>query len=213
MLELLDFQRIDEIVVLVVPGFVSLKVWMLINPTARLQLSNYVLDIIVYSVLNFAALAWLLAVSAESSLPIRIVAGLIVFVAAPTAWPLLLRAMLNSRFLRGRVVNPIPLAWDHVFGKGDACFVLVHLKNGDLIGGLYAGESFASSYPEPQEVYLSQVWCVDGQGRFKSQIEATKGVLVNRDVIEYLEFFDTGGSPHEEPERNASREPGEHLAD
>ena len=34
MLELLDFDRLEEILVLIIPGFVSLKVWTLINPTA-----------------------------------------------------------------------------------------------------------------------------------------------------------------------------------
>lgn len=199
MLELLDFERIDEIIVLITPGFVSLKVWTLINPTARLQLSNYVLDIVVYSALNFGALSWILVVTGDSSLSKRIVAGLVVFVVAPTVWPLLLRAILNSRRLQGRIVNPIPLAWDHVFGKGDPCFVLVHLKDGNLIGGLYAGDAFASSYPEVQEIYLSEVWRIDEKGRFQTKIEATRGVLLNRDVIEYLELYDAGGSPDEKP--------------
>ena len=199
MLELLDLERIDEIIVLIVPGFVSLKVWTLINPTARLQLSNYVLDIVVYSALNFGVLSWILVVTGDSSLSKRIVAGLVVFVVAPTVWPLLLRAILNSRRLQGRIVNPIPLAWDHVFGKGDPYFVLVHLKDGNLIGGLYAGDAFASSYPEVQEIYLSEVWRIDEKGRFQKKIEATRGVLLNRDVIEYLELYDAGGSPDEEP--------------
>ena len=40
MLELLNFDRIEEILILIVPGFVSLKMWMLVNPTARLKLSD-----------------------------------------------------------------------------------------------------------------------------------------------------------------------------
>ena len=110
MLELLHFDRIEEVLALIVPGFVSLKVWTLINPTARLKPSDYLLDVIVYSVLNFVALSWLLTITMESPLLLRIVARFGVFVGAPAAWPLLLRATLNRRVLRGRIVHPIPLA-------------------------------------------------------------------------------------------------------
>lgn len=192
MLELLDFDRVHEVIILIVPGFVSLRVWTLINPTARLRMSHYVLDVVVYSVLNFAALSWLIAVVEDSALPIRVVSWFAVLVVAPAAWPLLLRALLQRKFLRGRIVHPIPLAWDHFFGRRRHCFVLVHLKNGNVIGGLYSGDSFASSYPERQEIYLSEVWRVDGRGRFQSKVDATRGVLVSHDVIEYLEFYDAG---------------------
>ena len=202
MLELLDFDRLEEILVLIIPGFVSLKVWTLINPTARLKIADYLLDIIAFSTLNFVALSWLLAITTGSPLWLRVVAGIGVFVGAPAVWPVLLRRTLNWRALRGRIVHPVPLAWDHFFGKGDSCFVLIHLKNGNVIGGLYTGESFASSYPEPQEVYLSEVWRVDEQGRFRDRIEGTKGVLVNHQVIEYIEFFSAGGTSNE-----GSREP------
>ena len=193
MIGLVDFDRIQEILLLVVPGFVSLKVWMLINPSQRLRLSSYVLDLVVYSVLNFVALSWLFAIAEEAAFLVRVAVGIAVFAVAPAAWPLLLRALLNRRFLRGRIVHPVPSSWDHFFGslqQRQSCFVLIHLKNGNLIGGLYAGDSFASSYPEPQNLYLSEVWNVDGRGRFVSKIEGTRGVLVSEKMISYIEFYD-----------------------
>ena len=202
MLELLDFDRLEEILILIIPGFVSLKVWTLINPTARLKMADYLLDIIAFSTLNFVALSWLLLlVEKSSSVPqlVRVVVTIAVFVVFPAAWPVLLRAILSSELLSGRIINPVPLAWDHFFGKGKHCFVLVHLKNGNVLGGLYTGESFASSYPEPQEIFLSEVWRVDESGRFQHKIEETKGVLVNHEVIEYLEFYNTEGASSEEP--------------
>ena len=97
MLDLLDFDRLEEILVLIIPGFVSLKVWTLINPTARLKLADYLLDIIAFSALNFAALSWLLAITTDSPLWLRIIVGIGVFIGAPAAWPVLLRATLNWR--------------------------------------------------------------------------------------------------------------------
>ena len=167
MLDLLDFDRLEEILVLIIPGFVSLKVWTLINPTARLKLADYLLDIIAFSALNFAALSWLLAITTDSPLWLRIIVGIGVFIGAPAAWPVLLRATL---------------------------------------GGLYNGESFASSYPESQDIYLGEVWKVDEQGRFQSRIDATMGALVNHDVIDYLEFYAAGGSSSEASEEHTKAE-------
>ena len=108
MLELLDFDRLEEILVLIIPGFVSLKVWTLINPTARLKLADYLLDIIAFSTLNFVALSWLLLmVDQSSSVPqlVRIVVRIAVFVVMPAAWPVLLRTILGSRVMRGRIIE------------------------------------------------------------------------------------------------------------
>ena len=206
MLDLLDFDRLEEILVLIIPGFVSLKVWTLINPTARLKLADYLLDIIAFSALNFAALSWLLAITTDSPLWLRIIVGIGVFIGAPAAWPVLLRATLNWRVLRGRIIHPDPLAWDYFFRQGHSCFVLVHLKDGKVIGGLYNGESFASSYPESQDIYLGEVWKVDEQGRFQSRIDATMGALVNHAVIDYLEFYAAGGSSSEASEEHTKAE-------
>ena len=206
MLELLDFDRLEEILALIIPGFVSLKVWTLINPTARLKLADYLLDIIAFSTLNFVALSWLLATTTDSQLWLRIIVGISVFVGAPAVWPILLRWTLGWRAFRGRIIHPDPLAWDYFFRKGNSCFVLIHLKDGKVIGGLYNGESFASSYPESQDIYLGEVWRVDELGRFQSRIEATMGALVNHKVIDYLEFYAVGGSSNEGSEEHSTAE-------
>ena len=102
--------------------------------------------------------------------------------------------------------TPDPLAWDYFFRQGHSCFVLVHLKDGKVIGGLYNGESFASSYPESQDIYLGEVWKVDEQGRFQSRIDATMGALVNHGVIDYLEFYAVGGPSNEASEEHTKAE-------
>ena len=206
MLELLDFDRLEEILVLIIPGFVSLRVWTPINPTAKLKLADYLLDIIAFSTLNFAALSWLISITTDSSLWLRVFVGIGVFIGAPAAWPILIRSILNLRALRGRIIHPDPLAWDYFFRKGHSCFVLIHLKDGKVIGGLYNGESFASSYPESQDIYLVEVWKVDEHGRFQSRIEATMGALVNHEVIDYLEFYAVGGSSNEGSEEYTTAE-------
>ena len=85
----------------------------------------------------------------------------------------------------------VPKSWDYFFSRKECCFMLVHLNNGRVIGGLYGPGSFASSYPEKEDLYLQEVWKVDAKGKFIEKISGSKGLLVNYDVIEYIELFNT----------------------
>jgi hypothetical protein len=67
--------------------------------------------------------------------------------------------------------------------------MLLHLTNGRVIGGLYGLDSFASSYPEKEDLYLQEVWKIDKEGKFIKKISDTKGLLVNYTTIEYIELF------------------------
>ncbi|GHU11743.1 hypothetical protein FACS1894151_11440 [Spirochaetia bacterium] len=75
-----------------------------------------------------------------------------------------------------------------------ACFILLHLKDGELLGGLYRKGSFASSYPEKQDLYISELWKVDGKGAFKTKVKNSGGVLVSFDEIKFIEIFTLSGS-------------------
>lgn len=87
-------------------------------------------------------------------------------------------------------IHPAPSAWDFVFAQRRAQFVRIRLKDGTLIGGLYSDGSFASSYPEPQDLFLEQAWRLDPNGPFGGPIPRSRGVLVREDswaVVEFLE--------------------------
>ncbi|WP_407921100.1 DUF6338 family protein [Acetivibrio mesophilus] len=70
----------------------------------------------------------------------------------------------------------------------------MHLKSGKLIGGLYAGESFASSFPYKEDIYISEVWGVNEKGEFLDRIEGTKGMWISKDYFDYIEFFEITNS-------------------
>ena len=97
--------------------------------------------------------------------------------------------ILNSKILKGKLLNPIPKAWDHVFGNGKAFFVLIDLQKGGLIGGLYIGDSFTSSYPADEDIYLSEVWKISKLGKFQCKINGTHGLLISAREIQFMEFF------------------------
>jgi hypothetical protein len=64
--------------------------------------------------------------------------------------------------------------------------------DGEMIGGLFNGKSFASSYPEKEDIYLEELWKIDEDGKFKEKVKSTNGLLVNFEEIKYIEFFKLG---------------------
>jgi hypothetical protein len=86
-------------------------------------------------------------------------------------------------------LHPIPTAWDYYFFKCEPCLVIVHLKNGKLIGGLYGTKSYTSSYPEKMSIYLEQLIYIDDNGKFIRYVKGSKGALLDSDTFDYLEFL------------------------
>jgi hypothetical protein len=59
------------------------------------------------------------------------------------------------------------------------------------LGGYFGENSFATSSPEPQEIYVEEVWRLDEDGRFVERVEGTDGAMVNREDCELIAFFKT----------------------
>lgn len=60
-----------------------------------------------------------------------------------------------------------------------------------MIGGLYNEQSFASSFPYSEDLYLTKTYKIDKDGRFVEEIDRTMGLLINKDFIDYIELFST----------------------
>ena len=156
MADLFQIDKLQLAFLVVVPGFVSLKVWSLIHPTARPNVTTSLVDVVCYSFLNFAALFWLIPIAThEGNQFWSSVFFLMILLVFPTVWPIFVKVLLSAKWMRGKTLNPIPSGWDYFFGRNEPCFILLHLKSGKLIGGLYYKNSFASAYPERQELDIS----------------------------------------------------------
>ena len=124
-----------------------------------------------------------------------LVAGGLVLLVAPAILGLavsLLRRLepLQRRLRRATGIHPSPSAWDFAFTTFLSGFVLIRLKDGRLVGGSYGSRSFAATYPEPQDLFFERAWRLDGDGTFLEELERSRGVLVRRDVIESVQFFE-----------------------
>ena len=56
------------------------------------------------------------------------------------------------------VIHPVPTSWDYIFSRGEPYWIIFHFKTGERVGGYYGGRSFASAYPEPQEIVSSRIF-------------------------------------------------------
>ncbi|EHQ4639005.1 hypothetical protein U9F30_002746 [Salmonella enterica] len=66
---------------------------------------------------------------------------------------------------------------------------MVTLKDGKKIAGKYGANSFASSAPEPEQIYLEEHWVLNDDGGLERPRVSTLGILILSKDIEHLEFF------------------------
>jgi hypothetical protein len=190
-LEYLTENNLQLLLLFVAPGFISLKIWGLIHPSQKIILSESLIEAIIFSSFNYIVTIWLYFITKNTDLIwIYFIIALIIF---PIIWPILFKRLLNTRLLKNKTISLIPKSWDYFFSKRKYCFMLIHLNSDRVIGGLYGFDSFTSSYPEKEDVYLQEVWKVDKEGKFIEKVPDTKGLLINNDVIEYIELFEING--------------------
>ncbi|MDI6795119.1 MAG: DUF6338 family protein [bacterium] len=99
----------------------------------------------------------------------------IIMFAAPALWPFIFVKLLPIVKI---FVHPIKKPWDYVFGKRESYWIIVHLKEGSKVGGRFDTNSFASSYPAEEQIYIEEVWNLDQNGTFLEPIERSKGIIV-----------------------------------
>lgn len=84
--------------------------------------------------------------------------------------------------------DPTPSAWDFAFNGRKAGWVRVQTSDGTWMGGWFGDGSFASSFPEPREIFIEQGYVMDGAGVFTGDISAPNGLYIRCDDIRLLDF-------------------------
>jgi hypothetical protein len=192
-----DIWNLDKLALFLIfflPGFISIKVYDLMVPGEPRDISKSVFEAISYSTLNFAALFWLIIFIHAGDFYHRhliwySLSVVVIMVVVPACWPLVFLRLSAWRRIARHFVHPIRKPWDYVFGKREPFWIIVHLQNGQRIGGRFDTESFASSDPADEQIYLEEVWVLDEAGRFLSPVERSRGIIIMKDVIRAVEFF------------------------
>lgn len=178
-----------------VPGFISIKVYDLIVPGERRDFSKSLFEAISYSALNFAALFGLIVLIQprdfyRNHFILYWLSVAVILVGVPACWPFVFLRLSTWPLIAKHFVHPIRKPWDYVFGKREPFWMIVHLQNGQRIGGRFDTKSFASSDPADEQIFLEEVWVLDEIGRFVSQVERSRGIIIMNDEIRAVEFFE-----------------------
>ena len=194
----MDIWNMDKLTLFLIfflPGFISIKVYDLIVPGEPRDFSKSLLEAISYSTLNFAALFWLIVLIRTNDFyhnhfVLYSLSVALIMIGVPACWPFFFLRLSAWRVVAKHFVHPIRKPWDYVFGKRDPYWIIVHLQNGQKIGGRFDRGSFASSYPADEQIYLEEVWVLDEAGRFVSRVERSRGIIIGKDDIRAVEFFE-----------------------
>jgi hypothetical protein len=191
-------ENLQLFLMLVVPGFIALTIYDLFIPSERRAASETLVQATTYGMINLGLMSWAVVLMRGYELadraPVAYAAatvGMLVVTPALLGWAVF--RVRTSRFARGWLQHPMPTAWDYFFATRQPGWVIFHLKNGQKVGGIYGGDSYATSYPNEPEVYVRQVWRVDELGRFTSRVERSLGMIVRQAECDVIEFFNAKG--------------------
>ncbi len=189
-----------------IPGFIASQIYALYvgvddsDPVKRLP------AVVGYSAIHYALTGWLILVVPEGRAR-AIVAYIVVFL-LPLLWApiiLLIRDWqkwktiflwnylpINIKGGISAMLAPEETPWDATLTP-EARYVRIRLKSGTYVGGYFGDGSAVSTYPNDREIYISEAYSFDVDGKIGNPIAGT-GVLILGDQIEVLETITRKGA-------------------
>lgn len=87
-------------------------------------------------------------------------------------------------------IDRMPSAWDYVMRQRHPYHVRIHLKDGGVIGGVFANQSFGSLNPRRTDVYLEEAWQFDEDGNLRQAVPNSRGLWISHEVVSHVQFFE-----------------------
>lgn len=192
-MEIWEVDKLFLFIAFVVPGFVSLKCYETICQKPQRDASNQLIDAITYSCINYALLFFPIYLVESGEFRTEYPKTYIAFYAfvllvAPIVWALAFRYMRATKFLQRLLPHPTAKPWDFVFQQRVPYWVLVTLKNGNKYGGMFGLNSFVSSSPAPEQIYLEKHWKLSETGWLQEERKDSAGIIIVCADIEAVEF-------------------------
>lgn len=193
-LEIWEADKLILFIAFVIPGFVSIKIYSLIYPSSQKSSGDQIIDAIAYSCINYALMLWPIYEVENSSLrskhpTLYIAFYVVVILVVPVALALVLRFIRQVSFMQSLLPHPTHRPWDYVFGLRRSYWVIVTLKDGKKIGGRYCRQSFSSSAPAPEQIYLEETWVVNEDDGLERKRNDSAGILILSAEMVTIEFF------------------------
>ncbi len=194
MLNIWTPEAIQLFILFVVPGFISIKAYELLFPSQQPDSSKQLIDAVSFGSLNFAFLYIPIGLIESSTIKTTCPLSyyffyIFILFLAPLIWVYIFKKIRLSKWFQSKAPHPIQKPWDFVFAQRKSYYVIVTLKNDKKIGGVFASNSFASSTPATEQIYLEKAWELNENERFKKEYTDTAGVIILSSEIVTVEFF------------------------
>jgi hypothetical protein len=184
---------------LVVPGYIATRAYDLLAPGERRSLADAIIEILAWSFILLMFWFWPFAVVYQYSdslsvgpryLIVFVLTILSVFV-TPILAAYFVYRVRHRGLVKGSTSRPSPTSWDWFFSEqANNYYVRVYLKTGEKLGGYFGENSFATSFPNKQEIYVEETWRLDEDGEFTEPVEGTKGAFVYREDCALVQFLE-----------------------
>lgn len=193
----MDIWEVDKLVIFiafVVPGFISLKTYALLQPADNRDTSQQLVDAVAYSSVNYALMLGPIYAVEHSSLQtcsptLYVLFYVLVLLVAPVFWAWAFLRLRKTQLFQRSVAHPTGKPWDFVFSQRKHYWVIATLNDGRQIAGKFAGKSFASSSPSPEQIYLEEAWLMSEVGGFERARNDSAGIIILAKEIATLELF------------------------
>lgn len=177
-----------------IPGFIAVQVYSLFISTGERDFTKLLPDVVAYSAMHYALTGWTILVTHDMW---RVVAAYFDVLVLPLLWsPVLIwlrnrelgKRIFSKRFIE-YMIAPEPSPWDRLFADQAEHWIRIRMKSGEYVGGIMAKGSATSTYPNPEQIYIKEVWRCTEAG-FIGPIKSTGGLLINGTEIMYLELYE-----------------------
>jgi hypothetical protein len=193
----MDITSVDKVllaVVFLIPGFVAMKVYSVLSSSERLDGSKALVDALAFSCVIYAVFSWAIIWVHETRFAERHLFWFSIFCVgllfvAPAGAAALFFEVRRSRWVVQWLPHPVGKPWDFVFSRRERFYVIVTLKSGRRIGGFYGSESFSSSYPYEEQIFIETVWDIDEEQGFIETHVRSRGMMIFGADIETIEFI------------------------
>ena len=181
-------ENIVYLLLLFMPGFLFIKINNLLIASNDNDFSKKWYDAIAYGVI-FSGVTYTAYLMLGAYLPAYIF-PIIGMVIAPSIMPFIFKKIRSKHFFHKYILRPEVSAWDYIFSSRRSYWIILHLKNGSNIAGVYSVKSFTSAFPHKQDIYLEELWQLDDNQKFLTKIPRSAGLWISADEISSIEFFD-----------------------
>jgi hypothetical protein len=194
-------QNLAFIALVLFPGFYIRNILNYINPKQILRGESAIVSALMYSLLHFIAWSWLTVFIFELIVynfdpwfiwP-SILFILSLFTATLTAYAIGFIhktgfLLIIPKLISLKIIDPTETVWDRLFSKTGPLQLLITLKDGEQICGLYAEKSFPFFKYDDRDIFVQNLNKKGEDGNY-SYDPSNLGSYIPKDSIKYIKIL------------------------